>query len=79
MTDYGECWACGRTLDDWGSCGCGVTKPKRPAWRRAVSRIGHLWIGITPFIWHWPHMDRRIEADPVLRFGPVSIAGIWRI
>jgi hypothetical protein len=44
-----------------------------------MGRWRHLWIGFTPFIWHRPHLDRGVEADPVLRFGPVSISGIWSI
>lgn len=38
-----------------------------------------LCIIFTPFIWHWPHMDRGLEADPVLRVGPISISGVWPV
>lgn len=39
----------------------------------------YLAITITPFIWHWPRMDRGVEIDPVLRVGPINISGCWEI
>lgn len=44
-----------------------------------MTRWRYLWIGFTPFIWHWPQMDRGLEADPVLRVGPISVSGIWPV
>lgn len=31
-------------------------------------------ITVTPFIWHWPQIDRSLELDPVIRFGPINIS-----
>ena len=31
---------------------------------------------LTPFVWHWPSVDRSLEVDPVLRIGPLSISGL---
>ncbi|KZK82977.1 hypothetical protein PsAD13_03179 [Pseudovibrio sp. Ad13] len=38
----------------------------------------YLAIIITPFIWHWPHIDRSLSADYVVRFGPFNITGPFR-
>jgi hypothetical protein len=36
----------------------------------------YLCITLTPFIWHWPHMDRGLSACHSLRVGPFSISGL---
>lgn len=36
----------------------------------------YLAITITPFIWHWPHIDRGLSADHVIRFGPINVSGV---
>lgn len=36
----------------------------------------YMCIMFTPFIWHWPQIDRGLELDPVVRFGPFGISGL---
>lgn len=36
----------------------------------------YLAIVVTPFVWHWPHVDRGLSACHSVRFGPISISGL---
>lgn len=44
---------------------------------RLIRRLRWLSIGITPFVWHWPQVDRGLFADHIYRIGPVSVSGLW--